>query len=372
MTKRTSGKKQKKLGYTELEWICPFCEGRNPGHVHKCGQCGAPQAGEVEFVQAAQEKLITDEERIDEIEASKAEIHCPFCNTRNSADATICIHCGGELVEGTKRQSGRVLGKHRKDAVPDITCPNCSTVNPGTARRCSSCFTALPRAQASSTPKRQPQRATQTNNRVGLYVLGGVLFVLLLCYFLFFRTTATIGTVQSVEWTRTVAIMGFAPVERSAWVDEIPSDALDVGNCQAEVRRISDAPEAGFQSEEVCGTPYTVDRGDGFGEVVQDCEYQIYDDFCEYTALQWGQVDAVSVTGNDFDVVWPSELELNLQGDQEVGDRSEEYVVLFRADGENFTYSTSSYERFLEIQEVDSWVLNVNNVGGVQSIEPNR
>ena len=55
---------KKSLGYTELEWTCPFCGTRNPGTAKKCTSCHAPQPTDVQFEQAAEDKLITDEDKI--------------------------------------------------------------------------------------------------------------------------------------------------------------------------------------------------------------------------------------------------------------------------------------------------------------------
>lgn len=124
------------LGYVKLEWTCPNCGHRNPGPQQVCTQCGAPQPKDVEFEQAAQEKLLTDQK---EIEAAKAgpDIHCAYCGTRNPAGAKTCRRCGADLSEGAARATGRVIGAFRAEPVPDVTCPSCGTKNPAFRRRCS-------------------------------------------------------------------------------------------------------------------------------------------------------------------------------------------------------------------------------------------
>ena len=117
-----------------------------------------------------------------------------------------------------------------------------------------------------------------------------------------------------------------APVEREAWRDEIPSDA-EVGACSQDHRYTSDTQES--NSTEVCGTPYTVDTGTGLGEVVQDCVYEVYDDRCTYTVMDWAVFDTVTLAGTDLNLSWP---EVSLTDDQRQGDPTEEFTcdVLFR------------------------------------------
>ena len=90
---------RKSKGFVELEWVCPNCEGRNPGAVKTCQQCGAPQPENVQFQRASNEKIITDEKSVAAAKAG-ADIHCGFCGTRNPATATVCSQCGADLKEG--------------------------------------------------------------------------------------------------------------------------------------------------------------------------------------------------------------------------------------------------------------------------------
>jgi hypothetical protein len=183
-------------------------------------------------------------------------------------------------------------------------------------------------------------------------------------YFLFFRSETLQGTVRDVGWERVVEVEGLVPVEHSAWYDQVPSDG-ELLNCEQEVRAIEDQPQA--NAEEVCGTPYSVDTGSGYAEVVQDCEYHIYDDYCSYTLIEWAVVDTVSLTGNDFNPVWP---EPSIASDQRLGDRTETYLIYFDADSNAYTYSITSFDDFQQFDVGSQWNLEVNTLGGVLSVEP--
>ena len=111
------------------------------------------------------------------------------------------------------------------------------------------------------------------------------------------------------------------------WADAIPGGAA-VGAC--EFRYSYTAAEPQPVSTEVCGTPYTVDQGTGFGEVVQDCVYEMYAEYCEYQVEQWVAVDQLSLTGQ-------RSLPRNcrkppLAAAQRSGDSSAEYTILFNTD----------------------------------------
>src|SRR6266508_16886 len=136
------------VGYIQLEWTCPNCNSRNPGDMKTCQNCGAPQPENVQFEQPVEQKMVTDENAIKAAQAG-ADIHCPFCGTRNPATAKVCSQCGADLKEGRARQSGRVMVPVQ--SIPKtVTCKNCNTENPSTNKVCSKCGAPLPQAIAES------------------------------------------------------------------------------------------------------------------------------------------------------------------------------------------------------------------------------
>ncbi|MCA9972150.1 MAG: zinc ribbon domain-containing protein, partial [Anaerolineales bacterium] len=315
--------------------------------------------------QPAQEKLITDDQKLARAQAAP-DIHCPFCGARNPAGQTTCIRCGGDLTEGEQRGAGQVVGAHRRQAAPDVACPACGTLNPATAVRCTQCATPLPKPEAAPRPTPAPRAAAgRGGSRIWLFAIAGFLLVACIAIvFLSSRTTETVGVVEAVNWERTIALEALVPVEREDWLDEIPASA-PVGACEQRVRRTQDSPAPG--AREVCGTPYTVDEGTGFGQVVQDCVYEISDDWCEYTVDEWREVDTLTATGADFLPAWP---EQTLLAEQRLGDQEESYRCVFNADGATYTYTTSRLEEFKQCEIGSEWILNVNTFNNVRSIEP--
>jgi hypothetical protein len=355
---------KKRLGYVELEWICPNCATRNPGPNKFCNGCGAPQPEKVEFEQALEEKLVTDQDLIARAQAGP-DVHCPFCGARNAAGAKFCGACGGDLAGAAARESGRVVGAHRREPAADVQCPTCGTANPASNRSCSNCGAPLTKEP---TPAPKPAAPTGAVRR-GLPLiplLGGGLLCALAAFVVFgllLRTEEHTGEVTAVSWERSIPVLALVPVEREAWRDEIPADA-EMGACHQEHRYTSDEPAS--NAEEVCGTPYTVDTGTGVGEVVQDCVYEVYDDRCTYTAMDWDVFDVVTRTGSDLDPAWP---ELNLAADQQQGEPTEEYAVTFVSDGETYTYTVDDADSFSQFEVGSSWILQLNALGGITSVE---
>ena len=356
---------KKTLGFEELQWTCPNCGGINPGPENTCSSCGAPQPDDVKFEQAVRSELLQDEDAIARAKAGP-DIHCPYCQARNPGNAQTCVQCGGDLVSGEQRASGEVLGAFKTGPAQNVACPHCGAENPDTAKTCTQCGGSMQIQKQAQVAAAPPQSQGKKQQPVILIVILAVVCCLAaaLVYFIFFRSETLSGTVSDVGWERTVEVEGLVPVEYSAWYDQIPSEG-EVLECQQNVRSIEDQPQP--NAEEVCGTPYSVDTGSGYAEVVQDCEYHVYDDYCSYTVIEWATVDTVSLTGNDFYPNWP---EPSVGVDERFGVRTETYLVYFEAGNEDFTYSTSSFDEWQQYEVGSQWNLEVNAIGGVLSVEP--
>jgi ribosomal protein L40E len=356
---------KKSLGYTELEWTCPFCDTRNPGTVEKCTSCHAPQPTDVQFEQAAEDKLITDEEKIALAKAGP-DMHCPFCGARNPAGATQCSECLADLTEAEKRKSGKTIGAHRDKAAPDVACPSCGQMNAASAMKCEHCGASLAETRQAGLKPPTPQKKSSSST-MAYAIIGVIAVAVIACFGIFAylssRTEDVSGEVTGVQWERTVNIEGLVPVERETWRDEVPSGAL-LGSCRQEVHHTQSEPVPG--ATEICGTPYTVDTGTGIGEVVQDCEYQVYADYCSYTVNEWQVIDTFRREGDDYNPIWP---DLQLPNDQREGSRDTDYIIIFRTDGETYIYKTDSEAVFNAAQPGTTWVLKINTFGDINDIE---
>lgn len=367
---------KKSLGYVRAEWTCPNCQTRNPGPQKTCTSCGMPQPDDVKFEQTAQEQLITDEAELQKAKAGP-DIHCYYCGTRNAAGAATCTQCGADLTEGAARKKGEVMGAHRDKPAPKITCEACGTENEANAGKCVQCGSPL--AKPEPTPKPKPdgslgaKAAAVPGKRVGLF--GGIaLGLLVLCcvaaiafFVLSSRTSDLNGTVSDVSWTRTIAIEALQPVEHETWKSDIPAEAI-MGACNDKVHHTQDTPTD--NSKEVCGTPYSVDQGSGYAEIVQDCRYEVYQAWCKYTVDEWQKANEVVARGSDFNPTWPSVGALG-RGQRE-GNRSEDYRVNFNTENGQYDYQPNTLDEFKQYELGSRWILKINTFGVVNETAPLR
>lgn len=358
---------QKELGYVELEWTCPVCKTRNAGTQSTCSGCGAAQPERVQFEAPVAAALAEDTAKIERAKAGPDK-HCAFCGARNPANAKTCKQCGADLTEGKARESGKVVGAYVADAGAVIKCAACGMDNPAAARQCVRCGAPLGKEPVAPVATPAPVPARGMGQSLLIFAVIGVVIVLALGWLVFamFQTKETVATAVDARWERSIAIMGQAPVRVSAWREQVPDNAANL-SCRAEVRSTSDSPQPG--AREVCGTPYTLDTGTGMGKVVQDCVYELYDDYCTYTTLQWGVVNTVVQRGSGLAATWPS---ANLRAGEELGQRSEKYLCVVTVGDHEYTFELRSVAEFEQCQPGSQWKLTVNSLGSVVAAEPAR
>lgn len=348
---------KEKLGFVRLEWQCPNCARRNPGPFKFCQGCGAPQPADVKFTQAEIQTLLTDEKEI--AAASKGpDRFCGYCGARNPNDAKSCQSCGADMSVSKALESGAVVGALKKGAGETRPCPACGAPNPVEGLNCTQCGSPLVRQAKKEEPKKVGCAWWMIAIAVGL--VGLFIFIIIMLT----STEEIIGTVQDVSWQRQIVIEAIGPVQKEDWADNLPI-GVSPDRCEQKYFGTSDSPTD--NSNKVCGTPYTVDQGNGYAEVVQDCVYEVYKDYCTYTVQDWSVVDRLTLQGNDLYPRWPS---ANLASDQREGKRTETYQCVFSTDTGTMTYDTTDVNLFNQCQIGSRWVLTVNNMGGVVSITP--
>jgi hypothetical protein len=354
---------KKSVGYVKLIWTCPRCDTRNPGPNRFCNGCGAPQPADVRFEQPAEAELVKDAEELKRAKAGP-DVHCPYCDNRNPAGVKFCGACGGDLAQGMARKKGRVVGAYRAPSGATRPCPACGTPNPLTSVKCSSCGSALPAAD--SAPSATPQRAGGSKAPL---LIGGAAAVLCLIVVsvlgvLSLQREERRSVVQTVAWERAVEIERFGPVEHEAWQNDVPPEAALL-SCGLEYRETSDDPAP--VATEVCGTPYTIDEGSGYGEVVQDCTYRVYDQLCTYTVDEWVVVETERASGDDLTPSWP---EIRLAADERQGAEHESFRVILVADGEALTYAPETVTEFAMFAPGSEWTVTISGLGAIVAIEP--
>lgn len=355
---------KKVVGYVKLEWKCPNCQTRNPGDVKVCVSCGAAQPADVDFVQPATTEVIKDEATIEKAKAAP-DIHCGYCGARNPANTQVCTNCGANLAEGKQRAAGQVVGAFRNDPVPDVTCAACGEKNPPANARCSRCGAPLPGHEPQ--PASPPQPVTGRKISPIIWVLGGVGLIVVVCIILsLFRSNSMTGTVADRSWRSVVALEQFGPVEKQDWRDELPAGAKLI-SCEERYRETVQDSVPG--AVEVCGTPYTVDEGTGFGKVVQDCAYEVYADYCRYQVEEWAVVQDLVEQGSNSSPVWPS---YQTSENQRLGDRSQSFTIVFEVEGKTKSLTTTDESLFNQAVIGSIWNLSINGFGDIVTIEPTQ
>jgi len=351
MSKRSSG-------FIQLEWECPQCNGRNPGPEGSCLSCGAPQPDNVEFIAPAERKFVRDQKAIAHAKAG-ADIYCAFCDTRNPATAEACSQCGADLTVGAKRKSGGEV--RQREAVKTVQCQNCEADNPATNKNCTGCGAPLAGANLKSVPPMPKgvgtsQSASKLDKKPKRpWIIGVILFFVICCvgglfFFVLSPSESIVGTVNDVRWETSVSVQEEREVRHNDERGSAPSDAYDV-SCHTE-------------SKEVC-TEKTIDRGNGYAEVVQDCHTQS-DEYCSYSVMEWQTIETLTLDGGDYD---PRYAQPSLSSSQRMGNENVNYTVFFNTEKGMLDYTPENLSEYQQFQLGSNWTLSLNRLGGIVSVE---
>lgn len=174
-----------RMGY----WDCPHCEHqRIEGPKRQCPSCGRPRDDEVSFYTDDDAPEIDDPALLQRAEAG-ADWHCPFCDTDNPADSSVCASCGGSDPNAKQRQERLIL--------EPSTQPTPAAV--------------APRKRKGRWPL--------------LLLLLGVAVAL---WFLFFRSSPQRVEVSQATWRKSLQVEQLKTEVHSSWLDEMPSGAREL------------------------------------------------------------------------------------------------------------------------------------------------
>src|SRR5262249_27770815 len=150
----------------------------------------------------------------------------------------------------------------------------------------------------------------------------------------------------SVHWQTSVSVQELQPVHHTDEQGSPPSEAYNVSS----------------HTEQQCEKK-TVDKGNGYSEVVEDCKDITY---YYYTVDEWQTVQTYPLEGDDLNPVYDNP---SITSDQRLGDKSEDLQVTFSTDKGTKTYITHSIDEFQRYQTGTTWTLQLNLVGGVVSVK---
>ncbi len=382
---------QKIIGYREMTWTCPNCGTKNPGSARNCQSCGAAMGETTKFDSQNSAKVITDKKVVESAKKGP-DIICAYCGNRNPAGTKDCTRCGASLSEGHNRQAGEqhTYEKPSENDKP-IICPACGTENPSDSIKCKSCGSELSvAAPDTNTVSQDPAGTGGTKGRSGCG--KGCVFMLLIAvvfgiFYLFsgglFRGTSTQNeailpfdeesyaisdtvvnaVVIEQSWKSSVRIVGNMPTSASGWKRDMPSDATNV-SCEDKVKETyNDAVDGAV---EVCGDIYTVDLGNGYEALAQDCVYQVYEPYCKWTVYTQSDAGVRTASGNGPTVEAPY-VEPEYTSAESV--TVTYYVALRDENGREYDFSPTSYTDYKSYNVGDEYTLELNSRGSVVSME---
>ncbi|MBQ6503855.1 MAG: zinc ribbon domain-containing protein [Flexilinea sp.] len=379
---------QKVVGYREMIWTCPNCGAKNPGSVRVCRSCGAAMGEDVKFEQQTNAGMIKDEKIIEKA-AHGPDIYCAYCGNRNPAGAKTCSRCGADLSEGKEREHGTQHSAHLDERSNEkeriVKCLACGSENSSSALKCKNCGAPLNVSTQKDEIPAQPEVNTAKKGGLGrgclmiilILVIFGVFGSLLLngCgsggggtnFFNVTQNTPVPNTVLNAvvsaqKWQTSVQVIGPVPSKQSSWKEDVPENAENV-KCSNRKRYTYDEEKP--NSVEVCGTPYAIDLGNGYEQFVQDCVYDVYDSYCDYTVYKAGVIETAHANGSG-----PNPEAPYVDSKYSTGNQSVSYSVELKDEnGKVYTLNPSNLYEYRQYAVGTEYLIEVNNRGRIVNME---
>ena len=378
---------QKVVGYREMIWTCPNCGTKNPGSSRTCRSCGAAMGEDVKFEQQTNAGMIHDEKIIENAKKGP-DIYCAYCGNRNPAGTKKCLRCGADLSEGKEREHGSQHSAHINEQVDGsqnakVICQTCGSENPASALKCRTCGAPLNVSREKEEISSTPNNANNSKKGGGRGCLMIILFLIIFGFIAMFffngcgsggnlinianpggtvSNTLLNAVVSEQKWQTSVEVIGPVDSRGSGWRGDIPNDARNI-RCEDRIRYTSDVEKP--NSVEVCGTPYAVDLGNGFEQFVQDCVYNVYDSYCQYTVSKLGVVDTATVSGSG-----PNPEAPYVDSKYTTGDQSVRYTVTIQDEnGKIYTLNPTNLSEYRSYAVGTEYEIEVNSRGRIVNME---
>lgn len=402
---------QKIVGYREMNWTCPNCGTINPGSQRTCKACGSAMGQDVKFDQQANAQIIKDEKVIEQAKKGP-DVYCAYCGNRNPAGTAKCVRCGADLSEGSAREHGQQYRDRAPEKAEPLLCPSCGAENPAGTTRCRNCGAVISSASvetvsrtvpAEPSPQRNPVPQNQTGK--GCRNRGCLILIIFLIIFavLGIMMSGSFGggssffdfggftdsssysdpgndwnyepadpspsmisaRVTAMNWETSGTVVGNVESAARNWKDQLPSDARNI-SCAPKLRYTYDEEylASGKNYKEVCGEAYTVDLGNGYEALTQDCVYEVYEDYCSYTVTRWGTIGTKRASGSGTNVGLPQ-----IEPGQQFTDHSEKYTITLQGeDGRLYTVNPS-YSEYQTYRVGDRYTLSLDRRGRILQME---
>lgn len=330
-------------------WDCKWCQTTGiPGDKRECPNCSRPR-GDVKFYMKnnLEGRSYSEAERagieyVDEEKARNvnrnADWYCPYCDSLNTAGATVCKGCGATIEDSEKNYF---------DIQNDLK--------------------AQAQQQAAPTPPPTRRPSLLKPILIGL----GILAILLLIFWP--RTKDAVIT--NVSWQREIGIEQNNYVAEDDW--SLPKEA-DLITTKSEIHHYDQVLDH-YETREVqrsrevldhYETKYTTkDLGNGYfeeesyqepvykteyyTETVQDPIYVSvprYQTKYYYNIWRWQECRTVSDNGNGHTEKWP---EFTLGENEREGQHREKYSITVRIDKDEKTYQITSYNIWQKLNAND-------------------
>lgn len=115
---------------------------------------------------------------------SSSNLYCEKCGSyvcHKSEIKNKCVYCGADLAPETTFCSN--CGKKFKAVKDSVVCKKCNTENSLASKFCSKCGAKLPEHEMQTGAVQDLSRSDITNNRKVLYVIGAIIFSVLIFFF---------------------------------------------------------------------------------------------------------------------------------------------------------------------------------------------
>ena len=302
----------------EMLWDCKYCgQKKLLGLTHRfCASCGGPQDASARYFPSDAEKIAVQDHPL----VVGADVECPACKHWNARTASCCTNCGGPLTKG---QAARV----RQDQV-QADGQAFAGENAQAARN-----EYAGAGPAMGAPPAAPPLQAKSKTNVLLFVIPAVLvgIIGLIAVMLLWKKGGSFE-VGGHSWQRSVEIERFGPVRTSAWCDELPLGAHEVGRHreQRSTKKIPDGQDCKTRRK---------DNGNGTFKEVRECtpkykDEPILGDKCDYEMNAWKVARSATAKGASVKETpaWPK-VDIARTGAcvgcEREGTRSETYTVDF-------------------------------------------